>query len=156
MNRMPPVAASNDTRGFTLVEVLIALAILAVALAAAMRAASLAVVSAEEARWRTYAVWVAQNRAAELSARRAFPSVGTENGTAKLGGAGFRWEQQSSATANPAFRKVDLRVFLVSNVATAPAQSSTDSERALANLSIYVSRAAGPATGPGTPSAGNP
>jgi general secretion pathway protein I len=132
--------------GFTLVEVLVALAILAIALAATMRAASLAVVSAEEARWRTYATWVAQNRAAELTARRAFPSVGTENGTTELGGAGFRWEQQASATGNPAFRKIDVRVYLVSSSTASSASTGSPipggADRALANLSVYLSRPA--------------
>jgi general secretion pathway protein I len=150
---MTPACAAKQQRGFTLIEVLVALAILAVALAASMRAASLAVVSAEEARWRTYAMWVAQNRAAELAARRAFPSVGTENGSSELGGAGFRWEQQTSAAANPAFRKVDLRVYLVSSATgtttNAPAPSAAD--RALATLSVYLSRSPNATSTAGAP-----
>ncbi len=113
--------------GFTLIEVLIALAILSIALAAAMRAASMATVSAEEAKLRTYATWVAQNRAAELTARRVFPVVGIENGSAEMGGIAFRWTATSNETPNSAFRKTEIAV-------------TREDPRKLAVLTVYLSR----------------
>lgn len=115
------------TAGFTLIEVLIALAILSIALAAAMRAASMATVSAEEAKLRTYATWVAQNRAAELTARRVFPAVGIENGGAEMGGIAFRWTATSNETPNSAFRKTEIAV-------------TREDPRKLAVLTVYLSR----------------
>ena len=47
-----PATIKLDQRGFTLVEVLIALAILAIALSAAVRAASVAIDSAQETKLR--------------------------------------------------------------------------------------------------------
>ena len=52
--------------GFTLIEILVAVAILAVALAATTRAASLATDGTLETRQRLLATWAAQNRVAEL------------------------------------------------------------------------------------------
>ena len=98
-------------RGFTLIEVLIALVILAVALAAAARAASVATVSAEESKLRTLATWVAQNRLALLTATRSFPADGIATGKSTLGGIDFEWQQTASDTPNPAFRKIEVRVF---------------------------------------------
>jgi general secretion pathway protein I len=120
-------------KGFTLVEVLIALAILSIALAATMRAAAMSVTSAEQSTLRTYANWVAQNRAAELTARRAFPSAGVENGTMEMAGRQWRWEQTAAETPNVAFRKVELKVF-----------DMQAGSAAFATLTVYLSRGAPP------------
>jgi len=135
MRKRGPIPA-----GFTLIEVLIALAILSIALAAAMRAASMATVSAEEAKLRTYATWVAQNRAAELTARRVFPAVGIENGGAEMGGVTFQWTASSNETPNSAFRRTEIAVT----------RGATDT-RKLAVLTVYLSRNAG-LPSPGTKS----
>jgi len=63
-------------KGFTLIEILVAIAILAVALAATSRAASIATDGALESRQRLLATWTAENRVAEMRARRLFPSAG--------------------------------------------------------------------------------
>jgi general secretion pathway protein I len=102
-------------RGFTLVEILIALAIVAVAIAAAMRAAALATDSAADTRLRTYANWAAQNRIAELTARRAFPDAGTETGETEVAGVKFTWQQQTVETPNREFRKVQIDVTPVAS-----------------------------------------
>jgi general secretion pathway protein I len=120
--------------GFTLIEVLIALAILSIALAATMRATAMATTSAEEVKLRTYATWVAQNRAAELSARRTFPSVGAADGQTDMGGIGFRWTATTSETPNTAFRKVEIAVTRSDDTA-APSDA-----RKYAVLTIYLSR----------------
>lgn len=101
----------QNTRGFTLIEVIIALVILAIALAAAARAANVATVSAEESKLRTLATWVGQNQVALLTATRSFPGSGTVSGKSTLGGIAFDWQQTTSDTANAAFRKVEIRVF---------------------------------------------
>ena len=101
----------RPSRGFTLIEVLIALVILAVALAAAARAASVATVGAEESKLRTLATWVAQNRIAELSATRSFPPSGSSTGKSTMSGIDFEWQQTASDTPNAAFRKIEVRVY---------------------------------------------
>jgi len=116
------------------IEVLIALAILSIALAAAMRATAMATTSAEEVKLRTYATWIAQNRAAELTARRIFPGVGVENGEAEMAGMAFRWSATTNETPNTAFRKVEIAVTSV------PAQAVAADERKLATLTVYLAR----------------
>ena len=96
-------------RGFTLVEVLVALALLAVALAAGMRALAQAADGAGTLKARTLALWVAQNRlaqaqidpgaVAERARRRAAGRL-----RASCGSSG------SSSTPNPAFRRLDITV----------------------------------------------
>jgi general secretion pathway protein I len=103
----------KHNNGFTLIEVLIALAILAIALAATMRATGMATTTAETVKIKTYATWVAENRLAQLTAERIFPSVGTENGKTTMAGIAFQWTQTANETPNKSFRKVDVAVTLV-------------------------------------------
>lgn len=96
-------------RGFTLVEVLVALALLAVALAAGMRALAQTADGASALRARTLALWVAQDRLA--MAQIAPETVGAQSrGEAVQAGVRFVWEMDASGTPNPAFRRLDIRV----------------------------------------------
>lgn len=97
-------------RGFTLLEVLVALAIIAIALTAAVRAAGVSLDSSAQVKERMLASWVAQNRLAELTARHAFPELGTRSGTAAQAGRTFTWEEITGVTPNQNFRRVEIRV----------------------------------------------
>ena len=97
--------------GFTLFEVMIALAIVAIALTAAMRAANLGTDSAIELKTRTLASWVAQNRLAEQTALGDWPVAGTYTGTETQAGIVFVWQEQVSATPSPVFRRIEINVF---------------------------------------------
>jgi general secretion pathway protein I len=97
--------------GFTLLEALVALAILAIGLSAGMRSLGVATRAAGELRDRQLADWVAQNRLAELRVFNRFPAIGGAEGDATQGGRAFHWREEVSATANPLFRRVDVRVF---------------------------------------------
>lgn len=103
-------AGSGSVPGFTLLEVLVAVAILAVALVATSRAASVATDGALETRQRLLATWAAQNRIAELRARRVFPPAATTRLAAEQGGLSLLIEETVSETPNPTLRKVDLAV----------------------------------------------
>ncbi len=107
---MVPRNGRTRFSGFTLIEVLVALAIFAVALAASVRAASISTDGALEVRERMLATWVAQNHLAELSAVGAFPEVGGRGGEAEQGGIRFKWEETVSGTPNQSFRRVEIRV----------------------------------------------
>jgi general secretion pathway protein I len=104
------IAALGRRRGFTLVEVLVALAILAVALAAGFRSVAQSSDSATALKARTLALWVAQNRLAAAQLERPGPAVGERNGTEAQAGAAFSWRETVSGTPNPAFRKIEISV----------------------------------------------
>lgn len=104
-------AATPSTAGFTLVEVLVALAIVAFALMAALRAAGQGSASVGELRSRLLAGWVAENLIVEHRARGEWLPVGIRRGNAHQGGVEFAWREEVVTTPNPAFRRVDVFVY---------------------------------------------
>ena len=73
--------------GFTLVEILVALAIVAIALTAGMRALTQATDSAAALKARTLGLWVAQNRLAAAQIATPWPALGSYSGDAQEAGA---------------------------------------------------------------------
>ena len=94
--------------GFTLVEILVALAIVAVALAAGMRALAQSADSASTLKARTLALWVAQNRLANAQLADPWPALGSAAGETEQAGTRFVWREAVSGTPNPAFRKIEI------------------------------------------------
>ena len=121
---------ASPSPGFTLVEVLVALAIVSIALLAALRAAGQGTNAAGELRLRLFAGWVAENRLAEHRARGDWLALGIGRGTQSEGGVEFAWREEVIATPNPAFRRLDVFVSI-------PAEES----RALARLTGFVVQA---------------
>jgi len=97
-------------RGFTLVEVLVALAIVAIALAAAGRSIAMSTTSAAEVKQRVLAGFVAENLMSELAARRVWPAAGVSEGVQQQAGIELRWSMEVAATLHPDLRRVEIRV----------------------------------------------
>ena len=98
-------------KGFTLLETLVALAILAIALAAVMRATGAGTNNAEAMRVRILADWVAQDRLALHAAQGAFFPPGTQTGEATEAGIRLLWKEEISVTPNPSFRRIEVSVY---------------------------------------------
>ncbi len=96
-------------RGFTLIEVLVALAISAVGLMAAYRAAGLATQEHGWLRHRTLASWVAQNQLADAQTTPQ-TALNQNTGSATQAGESYRWTQQVENTFSPRFRRVTVKV----------------------------------------------
>jgi general secretion pathway protein I len=99
------------TRGFTLLEVLVALVIIGVALAAAMRGAMSLTNTADYSRQKLLAVLTAENRLLEMRLARERLEPGEEVLPCEQGGITFTCAQAVKPTPNPFFRRVEVRVY---------------------------------------------
>ncbi|MDQ2696256.1 MAG: type II secretion system minor pseudopilin GspI [Pseudomonadota bacterium] len=97
-------------RGFTLLEVLVALAVLAVALSALIKAAGESAANVAYLRDRTFAVWVATNVANANLRDADWPAVGSSDGSTELAGREWRWERRVSDTSQEDLRRLDIIV----------------------------------------------
>ena len=87
-----------------------ALAVLAVALTAGMRAVAQSADAATLLKQRTLALWVAQNRLASAQLEAPWPAPGTRSGDAVQANTRFSWREAVSGTPNPAFRRIEIVV----------------------------------------------
>ncbi len=101
----------RPARGFTLIEVLVALAIVAVALLAGVRAVGAMAQTNAELKLRLLAQVAAENRVAELRAARAFPDIGSRTVACPQGRAQLQCVEEIKATPNPLFRRLEVRVY---------------------------------------------
>ncbi|NCT67182.1 MAG: type II secretion system minor pseudopilin GspI [Rhodanobacteraceae bacterium] len=106
-----PIPDSRLSSGFSLIEVLIALAVVALALLALTRAASVQVQAFDGLRERTLAGWVAANVLTETRLATPFPPTGRSDGQMRLAGRDWRWSREVQATPNAEIRRIDIRVF---------------------------------------------
>lgn len=97
--------------GFTLVEVAVALAIVATALTAGMKATSLLSSHAERQSALLLAQTCAENQLIALRLARALPSMGDSRVPCEQAGRQFELEQSVYATPNPNFRRVQAQVM---------------------------------------------
>ena len=104
------VVAFERSRGFTLLEVLVALLLLSLALVALVRLAGLDARATAQLREGTIAQWVAANALAEARLRDGFPAVGRSNGETTMAGQRWRWTLEVSATEEPLIRRMEVEV----------------------------------------------
>lgn len=97
-------------RGFSLIEVLIALAIVGVALAACIRALGVSANGVQGMQERSLALQAAQNQMAEMRLQQLFPDLGLRRVPCTQGPMEFVCEELVQRTAHNAFRQITLRV----------------------------------------------
>jgi general secretion pathway protein I len=99
-----------SSRGFTLIEVLVALAIVAVTLAAGIKAAGALMNNAERMVDVSAAQWCADNQLAALKLSGTFPGVGDSDFNCSELGRDYRGKLIVRPTPNPNFRRVDTQL----------------------------------------------
>ena len=113
---MHPAIPRNRTRpchrsGFTLVEVLVALTITAIALGAGMKAAGALTDNAQRLRSVTAAHWCADNALTGLRLGKVFPGTGGADFNCNQLGRDYHGQLRTQGTPNPNFRRVDAVVL---------------------------------------------
>ena len=100
-------------QGFTLLEVLIALAVLALAMGAVIKATSDYTSNQSYLRDRTMAMWVARNVLVQHQIEGEWLSVGEVKGTQEMGDQEWRWLTRISQTEESELRRLDVEVYPV-------------------------------------------
>ena len=100
----------RETSGFTMIEVLVALAIIAVALAASLRAVGSLATGEADLHRRLLAGWSADNELAQLRLSHVFPDIGSRSFDCSQGNLKLVCTQRVTATPNPIFRRVEMFV----------------------------------------------
>ena len=101
----------NTERGFTLIEVLVAVAIVAVTLGAGVRAASSLADNASRLGEVVAAQWCADNQLVALRLSRQFPGMGESEFSCQQLGMEFKGQMVVRGTPNPNFRRVDAQML---------------------------------------------
>ena len=103
MNKTP-------NKGFTLIECLVALLIIAIVLASATRAIGMAIEDVQDAYAREAANWVADNQYNQYYLDENFPDFGNSTTNVTMAGVDFVVETAITATPNQYFRRIEIAV----------------------------------------------
>jgi general secretion pathway protein I len=134
--------AGRRGRGFTLLEVLVALVVLALSLGAVIQTAGDYTLNQAYLRDRTFAEWVARNQLAttllEGQLQGSWPSIGQQKGEVEFpesssdtAGREWRWVMTVSQTPEEDLRRLDIEVFPL---------NADDDQQALASLSGFMGK----------------
>lgn len=120
--------------GFTLLEVLVALAIFAMVAASVLTATARSLQTAARLEDKTLAMWIADNRLTELQLAQSPVADGREQGELEFAGRRWQWQSEVEATSEPDMRRVTLWVAPL-----ADQRFSTDlRERAVVSLNGFL------------------
>jgi len=103
----PPIPRS---RGFTLLEILVALAVLAIALFAVIKVSSESAANATHLRNKTFAHWTAMNKIAEMQLLGEWPALGTSQGASAMADRDWYWSSTVVETEDKEVRRIKVEV----------------------------------------------
>lgn len=110
-----PIGTSPGQRGFTLIEVMVALVIVALSLGAIIAAISQMADAATTMRQRTYANWIGHNKITELRLANVVPEVSESDGEVTFAGRDWLWNVSVSETGVENLFRVDVVVSLAAS-----------------------------------------
>jgi general secretion pathway protein I len=105
-----PGRALRREAGFTLVEVLVALVIVAFGMGALLAALTSSADTATRLRDKSFAEWIALNRISELRLRDQPPPTGDASGDIEYAGGRWRWTQRVEAMEFAELVRIDVSV----------------------------------------------
>ena len=115
---------SPPARGFTLVEVLVALVIVAFGMGAVLASLSSAADSVIRLREKSFAAWVGFNQLATTRLQATLPASGSTEGDVEFATAQWHWQQTVGAMDIPGLRRITIRVRRTGETTARPASSA--------------------------------
>ena len=101
----------HTTAGFTLIEVLVALMIIAVALGGAVKVMGSASSNVSTLTKRTFAQWVGLNQIAEVKLAGTWLKTGESKGTAEMASQKWEWVQKVISTEIDDVNRLEVSVY---------------------------------------------
>lgn len=164
---MRPTPGPGRAPGFTLIEVVVALFVIALGIGALMTTLASSADSVGHLREKSFAEWIALNRISELRLERAPPVAGVVMGKTEYAGSTWRWRQEISDQGIAGILRIDIAVAVPTATATetapAAAPNAESAFSALATAYGFVGTSVATPSGidpdwsvAAAPAAGNP
>lgn len=108
---MARASSPSKQHGFTLLEVLVALVIVATALGAGLRAVGSLTANSAGLRTNMMATWSAENRLVQIRLSKEFPDIGKRGFDCPQGDLHLVCQEEVFASPNPRLRRVEVSVY---------------------------------------------
>ena len=110
MSRVTGKTGAGQPRGFTLLEVLVALSVMVLALSALWKILGQSTAVVDALPDRILAMWCAQNRIVLRQASLQWPEPQVYKGREELAGKIWYWEEEIGITSEPRLRRITVKV----------------------------------------------
>ncbi len=107
--------------GFSLIEVMVALTIVAVSLGAVIQTVGVSANHEASMGEKTFARWVAMNHIATVKLEHVWPSIGNTKGDEDMAGGKWVWKQKTLNTVDENVRRIEVTVWRAGHEKTNPA-----------------------------------
>jgi len=111
-------------KAFTLIEIMVALAIIALTMGAIIENTTASTRNALYLQEKTIATWIAMNQISLVRARREWTSVSNKKGEVEMANREWIWKMQILNTDDPNMRRLNVDVYLADNDSQALASMS--------------------------------
>ncbi len=102
----------SSQKGFTLLEVMFALLIVALTMGAIVETGGYSAKRTAQLTEKTIASWIAQNQVTLYRAKRTWASESRKSGVVEMADSEWRWKMKISKTDEPLLRRLDVDVYL--------------------------------------------
>ena len=102
----------SSQKGFTLLEVMFALLIVALTMGAIVETGGYSAKRTAQLTEKTIASWIAQNQVTLYRAKRTWASESSKSGVVEMADSEWRWKMKISKTDEPLLRRLDVDVYL--------------------------------------------
>ncbi len=104
-------APRRREHGLTLIEVLVALTIVALSVGAGLKASGALIANTQRLQHTLVAQWCAENQLTRMRLEKQYPAIGDSEFTCEQAGQTYHGRQTVRPTPNPNFQRVDVRML---------------------------------------------